>query len=118
MAKINKHALVRLALERTFRELNAREKLCVLADMYAPPTEKDGTKDANVPRWYGNGHGTSGLEQGIYDHMTTFRRVSNLWSKLMVLSPNIKEDTFALRDQLVAGLDDDLASQITEKENE
>lgn len=118
MAKINKHALVMLALERVFRELNAREKLCVLADMYAAPTSKDGTKDDNVPRWYGNGHGTSGLEQGIYDHMTTFRRVSNLWSKLMVLSPSIKEDTFKLRDQLVAGLDDGLADQITEKENE
>src|SRR5580658_5697936 len=114
MAKINKHALVMLALERTFRELNAREKLCVLADMYAPPTDKDGVKDDNIPRWYGNGHGTSGLEQGIYDHMTTFRRVSSLWAKCMTLSPDIKADMAQLRDQLVAGLDDDIADKIAE----
>jgi hypothetical protein len=115
MAKINKHALVMLALQRTFRELNAREKLCVLADMYVVRKGEDGKK-VDEPRWYGNGGGTSGLEQGIYDHMTTFRRVSNLWAKLQTVSPGIKQDTFTLRDQLVAGLEDGLADQITEKE--
>ncbi len=115
MAKINKHALVMLALQKTFRELSAREKLCVLADMYVVRVGSDGAK-VDEPRWYGNGQGTGGLEQGIYDHMTTFRRVSNLWAKLQSVSPDIKQDTFALRDQLVAGLEDGLADQITEKE--
>lgn len=105
MAKVNKLALVRLALQQTLGALSTREKLCVLADLYVPPT-RDGEKDDSVPRWYGNGHGTSGLEQGIYDHMTTFRRVSNLWTKIKALSPDIKKETYDVRDFLIKSLTD------------
>jgi hypothetical protein len=100
MAKINKLALVRMALRFTLNDLDNRELLCVLTDMYAAPSE------ATAPRWYGNGGGTSGLEQGIYNHMTTFRRVANLWTKLQTLSPDIKHETVMLRDIVVKKLGD------------
>jgi hypothetical protein len=95
--KVNKLALVRMTLHRTFNEMDTRELLCVLADMYAGAVDKD----SQAPRWYGNGSGTQGLEQGIYNHMTTFRRVTNLWSKMKLLSPDIKQETYGLRDYIV-----------------
>jgi hypothetical protein len=100
MAKVNKLALARMALRLTLNELDNRELLCVLTDMYTPPPE------ATSPRWYGNGGGTSGLEQGIYNHMTTFRRVANLWTKIQNLSPDIKQETYAARDIIVKKLAD------------
>jgi hypothetical protein len=100
MAKVNKLALARMALRLTLNELDNRELLCVLTDMYTPPPE------ATSCRWYGNGGGTSGLEQGIYNHMTTFRRVANLWTKIQSLSPDIKLDTQKARDIVVKRLTD------------
>jgi hypothetical protein len=96
MAKINKLALARLTLRETISQLDNRELLCVLTDMYAGQGEEQ-----SQPRWYGNGSGTSGLEQGIYNHMTTFRRVTNLWMKLQKLSPDIKQETYRVRDIVV-----------------
>lgn len=104
MAKINKIALVRMALRYTINELDNRELLCVLSDLYAGGTEKE------PPRWYGNGNGTNGLEQGFYNHMTTFRRVSNLWGKIMLLTEGDKEqiklETQRVRDTVVKKLAD------------
>lgn len=100
MARVNKLALVRLALRQTLLDLDKRELLCVLADLYAGNGEKE------QPRWYGNGGGTSGLEQGIYNHMTTFRRVANLWTKMQKLSPDIKKETYVVRDIVVKALND------------
>ena len=110
MAKVDKLALVRLALKTTIREFDTREKLCVLADMYT------GTiPEHDVPRWYGNGGGPSGLEQGIYNSMVTFRRMSNLWLKMKTLSPDIKLETYTVRDWLMESLGEDVADQIAEK---
>lgn len=101
MAKVNKLALARLALRETLNALDNRELLCVLTDLYT------GTiPDYDAPRWYGNGGGTSGLEQGIYNSMITFRRVSNLWKKILVLSSDQKQETYAVRDFLVKALND------------
>jgi len=100
MAKVNKLALARMTLRTTLNELDNRELLCVLTDLYA------GEKEQQQPRWYGNGGGTSGLEQGIYNHMTTFRRVANLWMKLQKLSPDIKQETILVRDIVVKKLGD------------
>lgn len=102
MAKVNKLALARFALRLTINELDQRELLCVLTDLYT------GGVSAEYPRWYGNGSGTSGLEQGIYNHMTTFRRVSNLWTKIMALhggdKEKIKQETIRVRDLIVKRL--------------
>src|SRR5277367_4594085 len=102
MAKINKLALARMALRYTLNELDNRELLCVLADLYTPGAEKE------TPRWYGNGNGTNGLEQGFYNHMTTFRRVTNLWSKIMSLNEEDKDkmkfETQLVRDIVVKKL--------------
>jgi hypothetical protein len=106
MGKINKLALVRLALRQTLSELDTKELLCILADMYAPPMNEDGTKNDSIPRWYGNGSGTSGLEQGIYNYMTTFRRVSNLWSKILKLTTDQKQEVYNFRDFIVTKLTD------------
>jgi hypothetical protein len=104
MAKVNKLALTRMALRMTLNQLDDRELLCVLADMYT------GGGDKELPRWYGNGNGTNGLEQGIYNYMTTFRRVSNLWTKLMQLHGNDKEklklETYRVRDYVLKRLDE------------
>lgn len=104
MPKVNKLALVRLTLQATLRELDKRELLCVLTDLYAGGVDKD------QPRWFGNGTGTNGLEQGIYNHMTTFRRVSNLWGKIMQLNNGdrdaIKRETITVRDYVVNLLDE------------
>jgi hypothetical protein len=100
MAKVDKLALVRLALRHTLLALDTKEKLCVLADLYNKP------EDETQPRWYGNGSGTNGLEQGIYNYMTTFRRVSNLWAKIQVLTPDIKHETVMVRDLLFQSLQD------------
>jgi len=104
MAKVNKLALARMALRMTLNELDNRELLCVLADLYA------GGADKALPRWYGNGNGTSGLEQGIYNYMTTFRRVANLWSKVMSLNEEDKDkmkyETQLVRDIVVKKLRD------------
>lgn len=110
MAKVDKIALVRLALKHTLESLDAKEKLCVLADLYAPPADK------NQPRWYGNGNGTSGLEQGVYNYMTTFRRVSSLWGKVMALTTDIKQETYMVRDILVQSLNDQKVSLPQEPE--
>jgi hypothetical protein len=121
MAKINKVALARMALRLTINELDQRELLCVLTDLYTG----GGEKEQYPPRWYGNGSGTSGLEQGIYNHMTTFRRVSNLWAKIMALLGNDKEkiklETIRVRDFVVKRLNDkgvDLAEIEAEEPNE
>jgi hypothetical protein len=116
MAKVNKLALARLALRETLIQLDNRELLCVLADMYA-----GGGEEQSQPRWYGNGGGTSGLEQGIYNHMTTFRRIANLWTKIQKLSPDIKQDTYRVRDIVVEHLGKrniDLKSIEAEEPNE
>lgn len=100
MAKVDKLALVRLALKHTLESLDVREKLCVLADLYNKPPDGESSR----PRWWGNGKGPNGLEQGIYNSMITFRRVSNLWSTLMVITPDIKQETYIVRDLLVKSL--------------
>jgi hypothetical protein len=104
MPKVNKLALTRMALRMTMNQLDDRELLCVLTDMYTGGQEKE------APRWYGNGNGTNGLEQGIYNHMTTFRRVSNLWTKIMQLHGNDKEklkvETYRVRDHVLKRLDE------------
>jgi hypothetical protein len=91
-----------MTLRLTINELDQRELLCMLTDLYTPVELQ--------PRWYGNGGGTSGLEQGIYNHMTTFRRVSNLWTKIMALLGNDKEkiklETIRVRDFVVKRLGD------------
>jgi hypothetical protein len=112
MAKVDKLALVRMALDETLKSLDTREKLCVLADLYSP------TPDKEEPRWYGNGNGTHGLEQGIYNYMTTFRRVSNLWKKIMALTPDIKQETYRVRDLLVASLNENQINLPQEQSNE
>ena len=109
MGKINKLKLVRLALRHALSGLDTKELLCVLADMYVPPMkEVDGQlqKDESVPRWYGNGSGTNGLEQGVYNYMTTFRRVSNLWSKILKLTTDQKQEVYNFRDFVVTTLTD------------
>lgn len=104
MAKVNKLALARMTLRMTLNQLDDRELLCVLTDMYTGGGEKE------LPRWYGNGNGTNGLEQGIYNHMTTFRRVSNLWTKITHLLDNDKEklklETYRIRDYVLKRLDE------------
>ena len=104
MAKINKLALARMALRVTLNELDNRELLCILTDLYTGGAEKE------QPRWFGNGLGVGGLEQGIYNHMTTFRRVSNLWGKIMLLTEGdkekIKQETYKVRDIVVKKLCD------------
>lgn len=112
MAKVDKLALVRMALDETLKALDLREKLCVLADLYSP------TPDKEEPRWYGNGNGTHGLEQGIYNYMTTFRRVSNLWKKIMSMTPDIKQETYRVRDLLVASLNENQITLPQEPSNE
>lgn len=103
MAKVNKLALVRLALRETLNQLDTRELLCLLADLYTGGIE-------GQPRWYGNGGGTSGLEQGIYNHMTSFRRVANLWAKILALvgtdEAKRKQETYRVRDHVVKLLND------------
>ncbi len=106
MAKVNKLALTRLALRYALSDLTATELLCVLTDMYVAPTKDDGTKDESVPRWYGNGSGPGGLEQGTYNYMTTFRRISNLWSKILKLTTDPKQETYNFKDFVVAKLKD------------
>jgi hypothetical protein len=100
MAKVNKLALARFALRMTVNEMDQRELLCVLTDLY--------TGGAEQPRWYGNGSGTGGLEQGIYNHMTTFRRVANLWTKIMALhggdKDKIKQETVRVKDLVIKRL--------------
>jgi hypothetical protein len=105
MAKINKLALARFALRMTINQLDDRELLCVLTDLYT------GTSGADQPpRWYGNGGGVSGLEQGIYNHMTTFRRISNLWTKIMMLldgdKEKLKQETVRVKDLVVKRLNE------------
>jgi len=104
MAKVDKLALARMALRYTLNELDNRELLSVLSDLYSGGAEKE------QPRWYGNGNGTNGLEQGFYNHMTTFRRVSNLWGKIMLLTEGDenqrKQETYTVRDIVVKRLND------------
>lgn len=105
MAKINKLALVRLALHETIKELDNRELLCLLADIYT------GNYTSNqAPRWFGDGgSGAAGLQQGVYGHMTTFRRVSDLWAKIAELVGDkeaLKGEVYAVRDVAVARLNE------------
>jgi hypothetical protein len=120
MAKINKLALARFALRMTINQLDDRELLCVLTDLYT-----GGGTEHDLPRWFGNGGGTSGLEQGIYNHMTTFRRVSNLWTKLSALQggdkEKLKQETIRVRDLVVRRLNEkgvDLKDIEAEEPNE
>lgn len=85
--------------------MDTKELLCVLADMYVGSQE-----GSTQPRWFGNGSGPGGLEQGIYNHMTSFRRVSDLWAKIMFLLEGdkelIKKETYSIRDYIVTRLAD------------
>jgi hypothetical protein len=120
MAKVNKLALARFALRMTINQLDDRELLCVLTDLYTGVSGAD-----QPPRWYGNGNGTSGLEQGIYNHMTTFRRVTNLWTKISLLlggdKDKLKQETIRVRDLIVKRLNEkgvDLKEIEVEEPNE
>lgn len=106
MAKINKLKLARLTLRHVLSDLDTKELLCILTDMYVPPMNGEGVKDDSVPRWYGNGSGPGGLEQGVYNYMTTFRRVANLWSKILKLTPDQKQEVYNFRDFIVTKLTD------------
>lgn len=103
MAKINKLALTRFTLRMTINQLDDRELLCVLTDLYTGSSSAD-----QPPRWFGHGSGTAGLEQGIYNHMTTFRRMSSLWTKIMALhgddKEKLKQETMRVRDLVVKRL--------------
>jgi len=97
VAKVNKLALARLALRYSIKDLSREEKLCILADMFCPL--RDGV------RWFGaNGYGVGGLDQGIYGHMTTFRRISDLWLKLEAIGAVPHEEHRIVRDLLLAEL--------------
>ena len=99
MAKINKLALVRLALRCTVEELSREEKLRVLADMYAPPL-RDGV------HWNGgpNAEGSQALDQGIYFSVTKLRIVADLWLKLRALGAQLDEERKIVRDALFNSL--------------
>jgi hypothetical protein len=106
MAKVNKLALVRLALHETIKVMDNRELLCLLADIYTGNYE--GNKS---PRWYGaGGSGAAGLEQGVYNYMTTFRRVSDLWGKLTELvhgdKDALKAEQLTVRNMVLVTLDE------------
>jgi|GEM_PF-6452139 len=96
MAKINKLALVRMTLRHCIKELSLEEKLCVLADINCPLSDGSGI------RWFGGvyGSGASGLDQGIYGHMTTFRRMCDLWTKLKDCGANLRDEEIAIRNLL------------------
>jgi len=97
MAKVNKLALARLALRYAIKDLSREEKLCILADMFCPL--RDGV------RWFGaNGYGVGGLDQGIYAHMTTFRRISDLWLKLEAVGAQPSDEMRSIRDFLLGEL--------------
>ena len=106
MAKIDKLALVRLALHEAVRVMDNRELLCLLADIYT------GNYEANKsPRWYGaGGSGSQGLEQGVYNYMTTFRRITDLWSKITELvnadKEALKAEQIGVRNLIVAVLNE------------
>jgi len=105
MAKVNKLALARLALRYSIKDLSREEKLCILTDMYCPI--RDGV------RWFGaNGFGVNGLDQGIYGHMTTFRRISDLWQKLDSLGAVLSEEMRIVRDFLLGELSDEDKAEI------
>jgi len=105
MAKVNKLALARLALRYCIKDLTREEKLCILTDMFCPL--RDGV------RWFGaNGTGVNGLDQGIYGHMTTFRRISDLWQKLDALGAVRSEEMRIVRDALLAELPDEDRAEI------
>jgi hypothetical protein len=105
MAKVNKLALARLAMRYCIKDLSREEKLCILVDMYC--ALRDGV------RWNGfNGTGVNGLDQGVYGHMTTFRRISDLWLKLQAYGAVSSEETRIIRDQLLAELSDDDRAEI------
>jgi len=97
MAKVNKLALARLALRYCVKDLTREEKLCILTDMFCPL--RDGV------RWFGaNGFGVGGLDQGVYGHMTTFRRISDLWQKLTCIGAIPSEEMRIVRDLLLGEL--------------
>jgi len=104
MAKVNKLALIRLALHQTILDLDTKELLCVLADLYV------GGFDSEAPRWFGNGDGANGLQQGIYNYMTSFRRVSNLWAKITHLVNGdkdlLRQEIYVVRDLILKKLND------------
>ena len=108
MAKVDKLALVRLALRETLANLDPCEKLCVLADMYAgkavegePPLVRQRRRHCRA----GAGH----LQQ--HDHVPQgFQPVA----KMLVLTPDSKQETYLLRDFLIEKLDGRLVSQFTE----
>lgn len=105
MAKVNKLALLRLTLYAALRDLQTTELLCVLSDIYTGSFEGN-----HSPRWYGsNGTGTAGLEQGVYNYMTTFRRFADLWAKITEQVKNDKEslklEVYAVRDVVVEVLE-------------
>jgi hypothetical protein len=100
MAKMNKLALARMALRYCIQKLSREEKLCILTDIFVPL--RDGV------RWWGKGgYGVSGLDQGIYGHMTVFRQISDLWLKLESLGARPGEETRIIRDFLLGDLADE-----------
>lgn len=105
MAKVNKLALARLALRYCIKDLTREEKLCILTDMYC--ALRDGV------RWNGfNGTGINGLDQGVYGHMTTFRRISDLWQKLAAHGAVWSEETRIIRDLLLGELSEEDRAEI------
>jgi hypothetical protein len=105
MAKVNKLALARLALRYCIKDLSREEKLCILTDMFCPL--RDGV------RWFGhNGYGVGGLDQGIYGHMTTFRRISDLWLKLEGHGGKRDEEMIIIRNLLLGELSDEDREEI------
>jgi hypothetical protein len=105
MDKVNKLALARLALRYCIKDLSREEKLCILTDMFCPL--RDGV------RWFGaNGFGVGGLDQGVYGHMTTFRRISDLWLKLEAIGAVRAEEMRIVRDMLMAELSDEDRAEI------
>jgi hypothetical protein len=98
-AKVNKIALARLSMRYLVKSLTREEKLCILTDMFCPI--RDG-----VRWWGGNGFGVAALDQGIYGHVTTLRRVADVWQKLEALHCNMVEEQTAIRDMLLLELAD------------
>ncbi len=109
MAQLNKLALVRMALRYAIKELSRQEKLCILADIYCP--RPDGV------RWTGvGGYGTSGLDQGIYSHLTTHRRISDLWLKLEAVGAKAGEETRIIKDFILSELSPENIAEMSVRE--
>lgn len=101
MAKVNRLALVRLALQVTMQELSREEKLRVLADIYSPAC-------SDIVCWNGGpaAEGALALDQGIYFSVTKLRIVADLWRKLKLLGAQPHEEIRIIRNTLMNSLAD------------